>query len=141
MTKRQRLQNIAEGILAGLVAVGFEGPFVWAHHEWEGPFYRAWRAWPPATRSPEYFRTFAVGGSADGRTSQARDILFSVSSRSPFHGFDSQPLNRTPMGLSPEEYLELWVQGATPEEWKDLARSLLEELPEPASSRTRLAPQ
>lgn len=131
MNKRQQLRNTAEGLLAGLVAVGFEGPFHWAHHEWEGPFYRVWNKWPPATRSPEVFRIFRVGGSADGRTSQARDILFAINSGSPFDGYARQRLNPTPRGLSPEEYLETWVEGATPQEWKDLARALLVELPEP----------
>lgn len=129
MNKQQRLRNIAEGLLGGLAAVGFEGPWVWPHHRWEGAFYRAWRSWPPSTRS-DVFRTFKVGGSADGRTSQGRDILFSVKRTSPFAEFRSMPLTQEPMGLSPEEYLEIWVEGATPQEWMDLARLFLQEMDE-----------
>ncbi|GAA4695816.1 hypothetical protein APR04_002610 [Promicromonospora umidemergens] len=92
MNKQQKLRNTAEGLLAGLTAVGFKGPWRWAHHEWEGAFYRAWSDWPPA-RDTEVFRAFQVGGSADGRTSQARDILFTVKSTSPFDGYDRGPLN------------------------------------------------
>lgn len=127
MNKQQKLRNTAEGLLAGLAAVGFEGPWRWAHHEWEAAFYRAWRAWPPASNTA-YFRKFQVGGSADGRTSQARDILFTVKSTSPFYGYDRGPLNPKPMGMTPEEYLEVWVEGATPQEWMDLAGALLTEL-------------
>lgn len=132
MNKQQKLKNTAEGLLAGLAAVGFKGPWHWAHHEWEGAFYRAWRTWPPA-RDAQIFRTFQVGGSADGRTSQARDILFAVKSTSPFDGYDRGPLNPAPKGLTPEEYLEISVEGATPQEWMDLARSFLTEMNEPLS--------
>lgn len=130
MNKQQKLKNTAEGLLAGLAAVGFEGPWRWAHHQWEGAFYHAWRNWP-AARDIKVFRTFRVGGSADGRMSQARDILFAVKSTSPFDGYDRGPLNPAPRGLTPEEYLEIWVEGATPQEWMDLARSFLAEMNEP----------
>lgn len=43
MTKQQKLRNTAEGLLAGLAGVGFACPWTWAHHQWEGAFYRAWR--------------------------------------------------------------------------------------------------
>lgn len=128
MNKQQRLRNAAEGFLAALVAVGFEGPFRWAHHQWEGSFYRAWRNWAPAVRTPRDFPKFGLGGSADGRTSQARDMLWQIKKTSPFDGFDRQPLNASPMGMTPEEYLESWVEGATPEEWKELARAFLENM-------------
>lgn len=127
LNKRQKLRNTAEGFLAGLAAVGFEGPWRWAHHQWEGPFYRAWRNWSPSTEL-QTFRTFQVGGSADGRTSQARDLLFTINRTSPFHGFDRTPLNPAPYGLSPREYLELHVTGATPEEWVKLAHDFLREM-------------
>jgi hypothetical protein len=130
VNKQQKLKNTAEGLLAGLVAVGFKGPWRWAHHEWEGAFYRAWRMWPPA-RNTQIFRTFQVGGSADGRTSQARDILFAVKSTSPFYGYDRGPLNPAPRGLTPEDYLQISVDGATPQEWTDLARAFLAEMNEP----------
>ncbi len=134
INKQQKLKNTAHGLLAGMVAIGFEGPWRWAHHQWEGPFYRVWRAWPPASNT-ECFRTFQVGGSANGRTSQARDILFAVNRTSPFDGFNREPLNKHPMGMSPQEYLEDYVEGATPQEWMDLAAALLAELPEPRGPR------
>ncbi|NTW39506.1 MAG: hypothetical protein HGA44_06385 [Cellulomonadaceae bacterium] len=127
LTKQQKLRNTANGLLAGLVAVGFEGPWRWAHHEWETAFYKVWRAWPPAGDT-QYFRSFRIGGSADGRTSQARDILFAVNGGSPFDGYDRGPLNPRPLGLSAREYLEDCVEGATPEEWMTLASALLAEL-------------
>lgn len=127
MNKQQKLRNTAEGLLGGLAAVGFHGPWRWAHHEWEGAFYRAWRDWPPSSNR-DVFRTFRVGGSADGRTSQAREILFTVKSTSPFYGYDREPINTKPMGLTPEEYLDIWVEGARPEEWMTLARGFLVEV-------------
>lgn len=130
MNKQQKLKNTAEGLLGGLAAIGFRGPWRWAHHEWEGAFYRAWRSWPPSTDT-SVFRTFQVGGSANGRTSQARDLLLAVKSTSPFSGYRHDSLNPTPFGLTPEEYLEIWVKGATPQEWMDLARAFLTEMDEP----------
>lgn len=127
MNKQQKLRNIAEGLLAGLAAVGYQGPWRWAHHEWEGAFYRAWRQWPPSGNR-DVFREFGVGGSADGRTSQARDILFTVKSTSPFSGYDRKPINHQPMGLTPEEYLDIWVKGASPQEWMALATRFLAEM-------------
>lgn len=130
MTKPQKLRNTAEGLLAGLAALGFQEPWPWAHHEWEGAFYRAWRNWAPANNT-EVFRTFQVGGSADGRTSQARDLVSAVNSSSPFSDYKHAPLNPQPLGLTPEEYLEIHVHGATPEQWKDLARAFLAEMENP----------
>ncbi|UCN14785.1 hypothetical protein LFM56_00175 [Cellulomonas iranensis] len=54
-----------------------------------------------------------------------------MKSTSPFNGYNRGPLNSAPRGLTPEEYLEIWVEGATPEEWMDLARSFLAEMNEP----------
>lgn len=34
MNKQQKLKNTAEGLLGGLAAIGFRGPWRWAHHEW-----------------------------------------------------------------------------------------------------------
>jgi hypothetical protein len=130
MTKQQKLKNTAEGLLAGLVAVGYEGPWRWAHHQWEGAFYRAWRAWPPSSNT-DVFRTFQVGGSANGRTSQGRDILFAVNRNSPFDGYNQRPLNPTPRGQAPVEYLADSVEGASPQQWMDLARAFLVEMDEP----------
>lgn len=129
MNKQQKLRNTAEGLLAGLAAIGFQGPWRWAHHQWEGAFYQAWGAWPPA-KNVQAFRTFRVGGSTDGRTSQARDILFTIRRTSPFASYDCEPLNPAPHGLTPEEYLEIWVEGATPQEWMGLARAFLAEMGE-----------
>lgn len=130
MPKPKRLRNTAEGFMAGLVAVGFKGPFWSAWHQWEGAFYSAWRGWAPKDRNSAVFPTFRVGGSADGRTSQARDMMFTLKSTSPFHRYDRDLLDTEPKGLSPEEYLEIWVEGATPEQWKDLARAFLEKMAE-----------
>lgn len=41
------------------------------------------------------------------------------------------PLTQEPMGMSPEEYLEVWVEGASPQEWMELARLFLQEMGEP----------
>lgn len=127
-TKQQRLRNTAEGFIAALVAVGFRGPFWSAWHQWEGAFYSAWRGWTPKDLNPRDFPKFKVGGSTDGRTSQARDMMFTLKSTSPFHAYDQEPLPTEPRGLSPEEYLEIWVDGAAPDEWKDLARAFLHKL-------------
>ena len=128
MDKTQRLRNAAEGFMAGLVAVGFEGPFWSAWHEWEGSFYSAWRTWTPKDDNPGDFPTFHVGGSANGRSSQARDMLFTLKSTSPFEAYATNALPLEPRWLSPEQYLEIHVQGATPEQWKDLARAFLERI-------------
>lgn len=125
MTKQQRLRNAGERFLAGLAAVGFSGPFEWSHHQWEGAFYRAWNQWPPASRTPAVFPRFAVGGASDGRTSQARDMLWQIKTTSPFHDFRNSELTTTPHGLSPAEYLDIWTEGANAEEWQDLARRFL----------------
>lgn len=127
LNKQQKLRNTAEGLLAGLAAVGFQGPWRWAHHQWEGAFYRAWREWPPSSNA-DIFRTFQIGGSANGRTSQARDILFTVKSTSPFYGYDRKPINSEPLGLTPMEYLDTWVEGASPQEWVGLATRFLAEM-------------
>lgn len=127
MTKQQRLRNVAEGLMAGLVANGFTGPWHWAHHQWEGVFYRVWRDWPPAQRDPASFPTFQLGGGA-GRTSQARDMLWTLKSTSPFHDHDRKPLTMKPRGMTPVEYLEIWVTGAHADEWIDLARKFLAEM-------------
>jgi hypothetical protein len=130
MNKQQRLRNCAEGFLGGLAAVGFEGPFRWAHHQWELSFYWAWDRWAPATRSPRTFPTFQVGGSANGRTSQAREILWTINRNSPFDGYDKGPLNVAPRSLTPSEYLEDYVEGASPAEWMELARAFLAKMGE-----------
>ena len=74
------------------------------------------------------FRTFAVGGSADGRTSQARDIQFTVKGTSPFSAYREGALNAKPFGLKPDEYIETHVVGATAQQRKDLARAFLSEM-------------
>ncbi len=52
-------------------------------------------------------------------------MLWRITRASPFDGFRDGPLNSSPRELSPEEYLEIHTEGATAEEWKDLARSFL----------------
>ena len=111
--------------MGGLVLCEFAGPFRWAHHQWEGPFYSAWRHWQPAQLHPDRFPNFRVGGGA-GTTSQARDMLWQLKRTSPFHTYNSQPLTTSPMGLAPREYLEIWVDAAAPGDWEDLANSFLE---------------
>ncbi|GAB3438973.1 hypothetical protein GCM10027517_11840 [Phycicoccus ginsengisoli] len=124
MTKTQRLRNCAEGFMGGLVEAGFPGPWRWAHHQWEGAFYSAWRNWAPATRNPKLFPTFKVGGGG-GASSQARDMLWQLKSTSPFHDHDRAPLNRHPRGMTASEYLEIHVEGASAQEWQELAASFL----------------
>lgn len=126
MNKTQRLRNTAEGFLAGLVEVGFVGPFLWADHQWEGTFYRSWGRWRPAARTSAGLPQFKLGGSADGRTSQARDMLWQIKQTSPFRDFRTQPLTTSPYGLSPQEYLRIHVQGASPAEWMSLSESFLD---------------
>ena len=124
MNKTQRLRNAAEGFMSGLLVCGFTGPWVWAHHEWEGAFYKAWRMWPPKDRTPQLFPTFKLGGGA-GATSQARDMLWQLKRTSPFHDYGTRLFPQEPFGLPPHEYLEIHVEGATPQEWRQLAHSFL----------------
>lgn len=49
---------------------------------------------------------------------------------SQFDGDDREPLNPAPSGMTSQEYLETSVEGSSPQEWMNLARALLEELPE-----------
>lgn len=125
MTKTQRLRNAAEGFMAGLVLAGFEGPFRWAHHQWEGPFMRAWNRWGPRADTA-VMPSFQVGGT--GRQSQGRDMLWQLARTSPFHDFASEPLNQTPRGLDPAEYIEISVEGADADQWRELAEDFLAEM-------------
>lgn len=126
MTKPQRLRMTAEGFIAGLVACGYRGPWRWNNLDWELSFYRVWRDWPPQQRSPEQFPNFELGG--HGRTSQARDMLWQLKRTSPFHQYRDQPLPEEPMGLSPREYLEIWADAASPDEWITLAAAFLDDI-------------
>lgn len=128
MTKQQKLRMTADAFLAALVCAGYRGPFRQSHLDWELPFYRAWRRWEPQQRKPSLFPTFGIGGSADGRTSQARDMLFQVKRTSPFHDYADTALTTTPFGLTPREFLEIWARAATPDEWVALAQDFLNEL-------------
>lgn len=112
--------------MAALVECGYEGPWRWAHHEWEGSFYRAWADWRPHT-SPAFPR-LELSGSAGGRSSEARAALWELKSTSPFATYESEQLTTSPQGLTPREYLELYCEGATPEEWVELADSFLAEM-------------
>lgn len=51
-----------------------------------------------------------------------------MKSTSPFYGYDRMPINPTPKGLTPEEYLDIWVEGASPQEWMALATTFLAEM-------------
>ncbi|MEV6283764.1 hypothetical protein [Kribbella sp. NPDC051770] len=130
MNKQQRLRNTAEGFMGGLVASGFRGPWRWRHLDWELPFYRVWRDWLPQQQAePGVFPQFKVGG--HGSTSQAREMLWQLKRTSPFYSHATDPLPQTPIGLSPAEYLEIWVEGARPDEWIELATSFLNEIEKP----------
>lgn len=126
MTKTQKLRNLAEGLMAALVECGYTGPLRWPHHQWEGPFYRVWNAWEPHTRAA--FPRLQLGGSANGTSSQAREILWELKRTSPFHEHDHRPLSKKPMGLPPREYLEIWCEGATPDEWVELGTAFIQEM-------------
>lgn len=113
--------------MAGLVVSGYRDPWRWAHHEWEGAFYRAWADWPPAHRRPGDFPSFQLGGGA-GRTSQPRDMLWQLKSTSPFHRYQDDVLPQEPMGMTPHEFLGIWATTASPNEWVALARAFLAEM-------------
>ena len=99
MTKQQRLRTTAEGFMAGLVVCGFRGPWRWSHLDWELPFYRVWRQWPPQQRTPERFPTFQVGG--HGGKLEAREMLWQLKRTSPFHDAPaSQELHQPNQGDS-----------------------------------------
>ena len=126
MTKAQRLRMTAEGFMAGLVTCGYEGPWRWNNLDWELPFYRVWREWPPQQRTPNSFPRFELGG--HGRTSEAREMLWQLKSTSPFHQYRDQPLPKEPLGLSPHEYLEILADAASPAEWVALAEAFLDNI-------------
>jgi hypothetical protein len=114
--------------MCALVACGYVGPWRWSNLDWELPFYQAWRAWPPKDRDPKAFPRFEVGG--HGSTSEAREMLWQLKSTSPFHAFRDEPLPTRPLGLEPTEYLEIWAEGATPDEWIALAADFLDKIRE-----------
>jgi hypothetical protein len=123
MSKQQRLRNAAEGFMAALVECGFRGPVRWSNLDWELPFMHVWDSWPPAARSPREFPKFEVGGYRT--SSEPREMLWQLKSTSPFHNGWDQELTDNPRGLTPREYLEIWTQGATPDEWIELAEDFL----------------
>lgn len=112
--------------MAGLVANGFRGPWRWGNPAWEYAFYKAWGEWPPQQRDPKMFPSFELGGHRT--TSQAREMLWQLKRTSPFANYDKEELPLNPRGLSAEEYLDIWAEGATAEEWKALARAFLAEM-------------
>lgn len=126
MTKQQRLRNAAEEFMVGLVANGFRGPWRWNNLDWELAFYKAWREWPPQQRDHKSFPSFEVGGHR--MTSQAREMLWQLKSTSPFHDYQKEPLPLMPRNLTPEEYLEISVDGASQSEWVSLAKAFLTEM-------------
>lgn len=112
--------------MGGLIVCGFTGPWRWQHDQWEGAFYRSWNAWEPHTRTS--FPALKLGGSASGRTSQAREILWELKRTAPFYEHDKHPLTQKPLGLTPREYLDTWCDGATADEWFELATAFLREM-------------
>jgi hypothetical protein len=124
VTKQQRLRNTAEGFMAGLVVNGFRGPWRWNNLDWELAFYKAWRDWPPQQRDPKLFPRFELAGQRT--SSQGREMLWQLKATSPFRGYRDEPLPLEPLNLPPAEYLEIWVEGATPEEWISLAAAFLD---------------
>lgn len=109
--------------MAGLVACGFRGPVRWSNLDWEFSFIKAWGAWPPKSRSPRDFPTFKTG--ATGTSSEPRELLWQLKRTSPYAGGWRNELTVEPHGLSPHDYLEIWVAGASPDEWIELAESFL----------------
>jgi len=126
VNKQQRLRNAAEGFMGGLVANGFLGPWRWKNLDWELAFYKAWRAWPPQQRDPGSFPHFELGGHRT--SSQAREMLWQLKATSPFCNYQDEPLPTEPKNLTPVEYLEIWADGATPDEWIALAAGFLREM-------------
>lgn len=112
--------------MGGLVANGFYGPWRWNNLDWELAFYNAWRAWPPQQRDPQSFPRFELGGNRT--SSQGREMLWQLKSTSPFHHYENEPFPAEPKNLIPAEYLEIWADGATPEEWVALAAAFLREM-------------
>jgi len=112
--------------MAALVECGFQRPWRWAHHEWEGAFNRVWSQWGP--HKSEVFPRLAAGGSADGRTSEARAILWELKRTSPFAEFKTERLAHTPFGMTAREYLTEWCEGAAADEWVELAGAFLVEM-------------
>jgi hypothetical protein len=76
----------------------------------------------------EVFPRLALGGSADGRTSQARSILWELKRTSPFSEYSTEPLTAQPLGMTPREYLDDYCDGATADEWVSLAAGFLAEM-------------
>jgi hypothetical protein len=126
MNKQQRLRNAAEGFMAGLVANGYTGPFRYSNLDWELPFYRAWDRWEPPRRNRADFPSFRLGGARS--TSEPREMLWQLKRTSPFNLYASERLPTHPMGLTAEEYLEIWAKGADPTEWIALGADFLDEL-------------
>jgi hypothetical protein len=52
-------------------------------------------------------------------------MLWHLKRTSPFHEYGTRPLPEEPFGLPPLEYLEIHAEGATPQEWHQLAHSFL----------------
>ena len=123
MNKQQRLRNTAEGVMAALVECGFRGPVRWSNLDWELPFVQAWGRWAPASRSPSDFPKFEVGGYRT--SSEPREMLWQLKRTSPFEDGWNRVLTERPHGLTPRDYLDIWVKGATPDEWVGLAQAFL----------------
>ncbi|GAT89609.1 hypothetical protein CVCC1112_4268 [Paenarthrobacter nicotinovorans] len=116
--------------MAGLVVNGFQGPWRWNNLDWELPFYKVWRDWAPQQREPQSFPRFELAGTRF--TSQAREMLWQLKSTSPFQAFQTEALPVEPRGLDPVDYLEIYAEGAEPEEWIALAAAFLKAMEEKA---------
>lgn len=114
--------------MAALVANGYRGPWRWSNLDWELSFYKAWRDWPPLQREPKIFPAFNLGGHRT--TSQAREMLWQLKRTSPFANYQTEEFPLEPRGLPVEDYLEIWAEGATPDEWIALAKAFLVEMAE-----------
>ena len=112
--------------MAGLVANGFRGPWRWNNLDWEFAFYKAWREWPPQQRDPKSFPVFQIGGTRT--TSEGREMLWQLKSTSPFSDYEKEELPMLLRGLTPEEYLQISVRGASSDEWVSLAKSFLAQM-------------
>jgi hypothetical protein len=115
--RRHQLLEVGNGLLAGLVELGIE-EFNPSIMDFETRFLKAWREWAPQLTHPSIFPVFGVG------TKRPRDLLFRLHhSSSPFSSYQTDLLVQRPLNLIPRDYLEIYCDTATPEEWLNLGRA------------------
>lgn len=118
MDKQQRLLVVANGLAAGMVAAG-ETQFDPVMHEFESDFRAAWGDWLDGPRRAQLL-------TLDYERNRPRNLLFRLHrSKSPFRTYQTEPLTALPCGLEPVEFLEIYAEGADPQEWIDLAAKYL----------------